>query len=795
MCSSRCSRPSGADSRSVRHETPRELALRILALSASDAAAHPDLEPFQTEALARLRAILDRHGGAILADSVGLGKTHVAIALIREALAAGGTVVIAAPAALRAHWTRHLRGMRGWRWLSHTALSRGAPAPRVPATLVVVDEAHAFRNHATRRYAALATLCERSRVLLLTATPVNNSLLDFQHLVHLFAARDAFIDSGVPDLDAAVESALRGGSSAELGRVADAIMVRRTRGAIGSGASTGRLRFPQCSPLEQIRYEKTHTDLIERVLHVVPRLRFAAHGSGDGAAGQLMRIGLLKRLESSPAALLASIRRHIRLLEQFVRAADAGLLFQPRTDIGIVDIGTATQLSFDALTLPPWPAVRDRSAALAAAESDMCALRALLPLTTARRADPKLARLRELLDTELADDTVLLFTEYRETARALWRSLAMLGGIAMVHGSDARLGRGTSTRRAIVDRFAPIANHARTPRAAERVRLLIATDVLAEGLNLQDARVVISYDIPWNPVRLAQRIGRIDRLGSPHPHIRALTFVPDRGLDDLLGLMRRLRRKLRHIRIIGGDAPWSLGRSRQRAVITAIDAIAEARAAAHARCRDLTPTALTIARTASAPDVPLDAASPAFAQALWSEDHDAVLCCFRIGGDTRLVLTTAERPPDIDAADCWTALRAALDSPDISLSGDEPRLEAAVRAARRALRPRAQTPIRPGRGAALAGAAVLRWLHGRPGGPAPDELRTADLLLRRLNGSSRAGTDVRLDQLVRTATSDADLVRELTRLRDDPAERSRRDTETAVLVGVLALVAATPQTA
>src|SRR5690606_13537216 len=113
------------------------------------------------------------------------------------------------------------------------------------------------------------------------------------------------------------------------------------------------------------------------------------------------------------------------------------------------------------------------------------------------------------------------------------------GGVAMVHGSDARLGRTRASRRAVIERFAPVSNRARVPRRAERVRLLIATDVLSEGMNLQDARIVVSYDMPWNPVRLAQRIGRIDRLGSPHERIRAFTFAPDDRIEEVLRMMKR----------------------------------------------------------------------------------------------------------------------------------------------------------------------------------------------------------------------------------------------------------------
>src|SRR5690606_16836020 len=159
-------------------------------------------------------------------------------------------------------------------------------------------------------------------------------------------------------------------------------------------------------------------------------------------------------------------------------------------------------------------------------------------------ADPKLARLHELLDHELRDEKTLIFTEFRETARYLWRSLRHRPGTALIDGGGAFLGQTPATRQSVITRFAPEANHTPPPPRHHHVDLLIATDVLAEGLNLQDARCVVSYDLPWNPVRLMQRIGRIDRIGSPHQTIFPYHFAPDQNLDELLHLSARLHAKL-----------------------------------------------------------------------------------------------------------------------------------------------------------------------------------------------------------------------------------------------------------
>jgi hypothetical protein len=154
----------------------------------------------------------------------------------------------------------------------------------------------------------------------------------------------------------------------------------------------------------------------------------------------------------------------------------------------------------------------------------------------------------ELLDGLLNGHLVLLFTEFRETASALWARLRSRGGVARIDGSSAWLGAGRASRLEVVRRFAPRSNGAHPPPMREQVRLLIATDVLAEGLNLQDADTVISYDLPWNPVRLIQRVGRIDRLGSQHDLVGCYNFMPDRHLEDYIALVRRLSTKLEVIR-------------------------------------------------------------------------------------------------------------------------------------------------------------------------------------------------------------------------------------------------------
>jgi hypothetical protein len=170
--------------------------------------------------------------------------------------------------------------------------------------------------------------------------------------------------------------------------------------------------------------------------------------------------------------------------------------------------------------------------------------------------DTKLAKLIELLAARAPPRRTIVFSEFRDTAEFLWLTARDRLQTGLITGSEAYLGRERWSRAEVIRRFAPRANHAAMPSTAEAVYILFATDVLAEGLNLQDADAVVSYDLPWNPVRLIQRAGRIDRIGSPHEQVVVYNFVPDREFDELLGLVRRLRRKLRGLRsAVGQETP------------------------------------------------------------------------------------------------------------------------------------------------------------------------------------------------------------------------------------------------
>jgi hypothetical protein len=513
----------------------------------------------QEAGVRRARSVIRRRAGVIIADRVGAGKTHMAAALIGEARAEGAVLVVA-PAVLLGHWRSVLRGT-GVLFASHTRLSRG-DAPGGPPQLVVVDEAHAFRNPQTRRYRTLARLCAGAKVLLLTATPINNSLLDLYFLIRLFAGDGAFRDLGVAHLaDVFRLAALSPDQppSPGLGAVLREVVIRR----VELSAPVEGLGFPVRSTVA-VDYSLVagYRGGLAKTLRLLESLDLtpyrAGHGGRESSAAELIRLLLLKRLESSRAAFGASIRAVLRVTESFLDAAREGRLLLPR-DQAAFRGADGLQLLLTPLVAP----VARRSISLddliRGAGRDLALLNAIEPIALSDGSDPKLLALRGLLEGPLARRKVLLFSEFRETARWLWRALRGGLRVALIDGEGAFLGAGAAGRMEVIRLFAPRANRAPVPPPSRAVDLLIATDVLAEGLNLQDAEAVISFDLPWNPVRLVQRIGRIDRLGSPHERITCYTFIPDEGLEDVLRVLARLRIKLDAIRLGLGAEESVLG--------------------------------------------------------------------------------------------------------------------------------------------------------------------------------------------------------------------------------------------
>ena len=491
------------------------------------------------DAVARAWGILLRFGGALVADGVGLGKTFVGLGLAWAERRSGGGSLVVAPAALRGEWTRAADAVgEPLDFLSHTALAGPGRPPDGGASLLIVDEAHAFRNPRTRRYDSLARLAIGRRVVLLTATPVNNTPRDLVALIALFAGTGRFREFGVADLFAA----LRGDAGADASLPLAALTVCRTRRLVESRFPALRGAFPHRVLLAPARYDlrAVFGGTLERILDSFAVIHDVEGEAEHGAA--LLVLGLLRRLESSRAALLRTLRRHDAYLREWARArADGRRLTRREFRRHREDGDGEGQLAL-------WPLLLDRETDPEAvvhrwATSVGEALRAAESAQFI--ADPKVEALVHALNGPLRGRKTIVFTEYRDTARSLASALRHRTRVLCVAGDAAWAGTERLSRREALDAFAPRARAAAGNRLLE-ADVLVATDVASEGMNLQDASAVVNYDLPWNPVRVMQRIGRIDRLHSHHPTVAVLHLLPDGGLHDVAGVLRTLRSKLAH---------------------------------------------------------------------------------------------------------------------------------------------------------------------------------------------------------------------------------------------------------
>lgn len=560
------------------------------------------LATFQREGYERARRILAQHHGVIYADGVGTGKTEIGLAFIEEyALKRGQHALVVAPAQLVKLWQDRIHQARlpaqvvSFQQLSTDEQLAGAGGRRHLANakdsyrLVIVDEGHALRNPDTTWYRAISRLLggERKDLVLLTATPVNNGLWDLYHLVMAFARHDrAFAAIGIPSIR---DLFVRAGANEHdpenlnpdvLFPLADAVSVRRDRRFIeehypGATFPDGTpVRFPR-PVLTTVRYDldSAHPGLFEEMATGIDSLTMARYrpsayevGGEEVAAeaqlGGLLQSAILKRFESCWAACLATLDHMIRAHEAFLASWDAGWV--PSRSL----LQQAAQEEMDGAGLAAWvadeldadlearpireyvPEYRD------AVSADLAALRRMRERLAKLDAssDPKLAALIQLLEAS-GDEKVAVFATFGDTIRYLDQNLPVeVGGRerVVVIGSETD----PDTRVGALGRFCPetVVRPGYAPPGGE-VDLLLSTDVLSEGQNLQQASGVISYDMPWNPQRVVQRNGRVIRLKSPHDAVHLRTMLPEPGeLDELLHLEAKIHRKILAASVFGMES-------------------------------------------------------------------------------------------------------------------------------------------------------------------------------------------------------------------------------------------------
>jgi superfamily II DNA or RNA helicase len=474
------------------------------------------LHGHQQSAVDRLRGLLHEHRGAMLADEAGLGKTYVAAALMREA----ERPLLVMPASLRAMWRDALRAAGAQaEVVSYSALSRGN-VPSGDFDLLVLDEAHHARTASTLRYAALAALAARSRVLLLTATPVHNRRTELASLFALFLGAQAY---AMNDADFA------------------ALIVRRERRDVASTVS-----IPDAPPPEWLRV-RDDAPLLRELLALPPPLPPLDGGTG----GVLLAWSLLRQWASSRAALAGALRRRIARGIALEAALEAGR-YPDRRELRAWSVADdAIQLAFPQLVAGP---VEEPSALLTRVRDHLLAVRGLLVrVRSDSEVDESRAQAIRGVRARHPGEKVLVFSQYTDTVLALFAELRGARGVAALTSRGGRIASGSLSRQETFERFAPRATGAVSPSAAATIDVLITTDLASEGLNLHDASVIVHVDLPWTPARLEQRVARSRRLGALHARTHSYALAPPADTEMVLSVERRLREKLRTMEEIIGS--------------------------------------------------------------------------------------------------------------------------------------------------------------------------------------------------------------------------------------------------
>ncbi|HJT55392.1 MAG TPA: helicase-related protein, partial [Ktedonobacteraceae bacterium] len=589
--------------------------------SAASVRSAVELSEFQEDAVKKARKILASYDGVMVADSVGLGKTWIGKKLLEDyAYHMRYKALVICPASLQKMWHDELMGAGiAVRIITQEALGRDEfdISEVQDADIILVDESHNFRNRNAQRYENLERILaannrcgkasgERKKLILLTATPINNNVFDLYNQVNLFTGGDRsyFAAAGIGDLYRYFQVARRANQQQESGialfNLLEEVVIRRTRPFIKEAYPNATIKGQPISwperKLKTIRYdlEATYGGIYDKLVNRIEGLKLAPYrletykkqgvkrdqfeeGREEALAG-IFKSRYLKRFESSVDAFRISIRRALEFLETFESYILEGKVmnstgFQkamrflasedeeddatPTSRSDQLDANTQARQFIE--TLPTLDAeLYDLKWLHNDLRKDGNALREVWhdieSITPAR--DAKLEKLKSLLAGELKGQKVLIFTYYKDTARYLYRQLCSDDPATVLWRASAgepnirRMDSGADARERakLVAQFAPRANN--KPEIAgsdSEIDILISTDVLSEGQNLQDCGVLINYDLHWNPTRMVQRAGRIDRIGTSFDALWALNMFPDEGLEKLLGLVESLSRKIASI--------------------------------------------------------------------------------------------------------------------------------------------------------------------------------------------------------------------------------------------------------
>ena len=558
---------------------------------------------YQEQAVIQALKKLEEYNGVFIADVVGLGKTFITALLLQQIR---GRILVICPPVLRDYWLESL--------MKFQVPSRVESLGKLEHVIrkgvehydyVVVDEAHRFRNEATQSYADLLDICRGKKVILVTATPLNNKIEDIFTQLKLFQLPKNSTIPGVPNLEKffnrlkkrfnlleksgpEYRRAITEVSKEIRENILKHVMVRRTRSDVThyfkDDIEAQGLVFPEMQDPQKIVYyfegkvEAVFNETIRlfhgfRYTRYIPLLYYTGikrlsefEKQQQRNVGGFMKGILVKRLESSFYAFKKSVGRFVDSYERFIRMFENGTVYISKK-VNVYDLLENDDIDRLEKYVEEEKAHKYDSNDfhrdfLPDLTHDLEILRQIRELWRDIDEDPKLDQLIHDLgkNRTLKKKKLVIFSESKETGDYLFEKLsAGFPGKVMVYssGGGRYLDKDVNLKHAIARDIIKRNYDPNEKETSDDIRILITTDVLAEGINLHRANILVNYDLPWNPTRVLQRAGRINRLGTLHPKIFIFNFFPTTQADKHLGLEINIKNKIQMFHdILGEDARY-----------------------------------------------------------------------------------------------------------------------------------------------------------------------------------------------------------------------------------------------
>ena len=560
-----------------REVTPFRVYLRVLHEIFSYKEEEPEIEieaelyRFQRDAVIDAYRRLKKFGGVFISDVPGLGKTYMAAALLAHLETEGKSAIVVAPPRLVEYWREVLSnfGVAKAKVFSSGKLEEILENERyLKRKVVLVDESHHFRNPDTIKYRDLAKICEGKEVILLSATPQNLSIWDIYWQLKLFTPYEANHNFRIYPIELKKYFKACENGEANIEDLIAQVFIRRTRSDIKEYYPEEKILFPERKGPYRVDYsidEVYPGGLYQKLKDLISRLTYARYNLRNYAKPEefdpdefqrlsvawqnlqrLVRINLYRRLESSVQAFRDTIDRHIATYKNFSK------LIKKEGKVFIGDINEIEELItslengeeiewvegenyFEAEKFNIDELLIDLEKDLQIFEEMHDSVKNIRP-----EDDDKLQKLIAILNKpEVNNKKVIIFSSFESTVKYLYENLRhKFDQVDRICGGEKILTK--------IKRFAPKANFAKIDKN-EEIKILISTEILSEGLNLQDGQVVINYELHWNPVRIIQRIGRIDRIGSEHDEIYVYNFFPETHAEKEIRIEKKVNNRIEEI--------------------------------------------------------------------------------------------------------------------------------------------------------------------------------------------------------------------------------------------------------